>query len=209
MAHLILALILFLTAGFGILGARGFLELKRRVSLPAALGLTLGYALLLVFRPEFPWMSNVSILLAGSSIGFLLGPMLGSSGAVLAFLFTAALVDAFSFSDGLTNRIVEAYQNGGSTVLRYLAVFVAMGGRDYAVIGVSDIAVVAAAYLGLRKSTGLEWAPALFLLGSLLAAFAVGVLRGGAPGMPFLAVGAGAFVFFFRDRRPLGLPQGQ
>jgi hypothetical protein len=209
MVHFVLALILLLTAGFGILSARGLLQLRKAVSAPIALGTAVGYALVLFLQPELPWVPNISILLAGSSFGFLLGHLLGSTGSVLTFLCTAALVDLFSFSDGLTKQIVEAYQSGGSIVLRFLAFFVELGGQEYAVIGVSDIAVVAAAYLGLQKATGLNWEPALFLLASLLAAFIVGMLLGGAPGIPFLAGGAAAFALLHRQRQSRDLDRSR
>jgi hypothetical protein len=132
-----------------------------------------------------------------------LGRFLRSSASVLTFLFTAAFVDLLSFSAGLTNHLMDAYRNGGSTLLRFLAVFAEIGAQEYAVIGVSDIAVVSAAYLGLFSATGSGFAPALTLLLGLLAAFLVGTATGGVPGIPFLAAGAGVFVFLHhRHRKP-------
>ena len=94
---------------------------------------------------------------------------------------------------------MEAYRSGGSTALRFLALFVELGGREYAVIGVSDIAILAASYLGLRRATGSDWGPATWLLLGLFFGFLAGTLFGGAPGIPFLA--AGAFVFLLLKRR--------
>jgi len=199
MIFTILALVLLASAGVGILGVRGLQRLDRRVSLPMAIGGSVGYALLLFWRPDSPWVPNLAIILAGICIGFLLGQLLGSTGSVLTFLCTAAIVDLLSFSDGLTNQIVEAYRSGGSNVLRFLAVFLELGGQEYAVIGVSDIALVAAAYLGLYRATGSDWEPAIWLLLGLFLAFLAGMFLGGAPGIPFLAAGAGAFIL--RRRR--------
>ena len=193
-----LAFVLIASAGAGILGARGLLRMNRRFSRPIAIGTSIGYVILLFWRPDSPWVPNVSILLAGICFGFLLGQLLGSSGSVLTFLCTAAIVDMLSFSDGLTNQIVEAYRSGGSTVLRFLAVFIELGGQEYAVIGVSDIAIVAAAYLGLHRATGSDWGPAFWLLLGLFFALLAGTLWGGAPGIPFLAAGAGVFILLQR-----------
>jgi hypothetical protein len=200
MVNFVLLLVLLSGAGLGILGATALLRLSRRVAVSISLGVAAVYTLVLIIQPELPWVATLAVLAAGCAFGFLLGQLLGSVGSVLTFLGTAAIVDLLSFSDGLTRQIFEAYQSGGSMVLRFLALFVEMGGQEYAVVGVSDIALVAAAYLGLRKATGARWTPALFLLGGLLGAFMVGIVRGGAAGIPFLAAGAVAFVFVHRWR---------
>lgn len=161
----------------------------------------MGYVLILLRQPDVPWVSNLSVLLAGSCLGFLFGHLLGSSASVIAFLTTAAVVDLLSFSDGLTNQIVEGYRTGSSTILPFLAVFVEISGREYAVVGVSDIAILSAAYLGLQKATESEWEPAVWLLLGLLSAFLVGITFSGAPGIPFLAAGGCIFVFLHSRRQ--------
>jgi len=193
MTRMVLALVLLASAVFGMVGAQGLRRLNPAISRAVSWGVSIVYILLLFWRPDAPWLSNASVLAAGCSIGFLFGGLLNSSAGVLAFLTTAAVVDLYSFSGGLTARILEAYHAGGSTLLTYLAVFVELGGRELAVIGVSDIAILVAAYLGLSRSTGLAWEPGLWLLLGLLAAFLVGVLHGGAPGLPFLAGAAWIF----------------
>lgn len=195
---LLLAIVLLASAGFGLMGARALLALDRGPATLLAGGVAISYGVLLVWQPAPPWISNLGVLLAGSCLGFLLGRVLGSAAAVLTFLTTAAVVDLFSFSDGITNRIIEAYRSGGSAILRFLAVFVEAGGREYAVVGVSDIAILAAAYVGFWKATGVEWESAGWLLIGLLAAFVVGTLTNGAPGIPFLA--AAGLVVFLRTR---------
>jgi len=202
-----LGLVLLLSAGQGILSVRGLLKVPRGVSLATALAISLGYALLILSRPDPHWVSNLSVLVAGSCLGFLLGQLLGSSASVLTFLLTAAVVDFFSFSNGLTNHLLDAYRTGRSPVLQFLAVIVELGGQEYAVVGVSDIALVSAAYLGLLKATESDFAPAAFLLSGLLAAFLAGVATRGVPGIPFIAAGAGAFVLLhqrFRGTKAAG-----
>lgn len=195
MTFLTLGLILLIAAGQGMLSVVGLLKVRKGVSVPMTLAISLGYSSLLFLRPDPVWVSNLSVLVAGSCIGFLLGQFLRSPASVLTFLGTAAVVDLLSFSDGLTNQILEAYRTGGSTLLRFLAVFVEMGGQEYAVVGVSDIALVSAAYLGLLKAADSSIAPAIFLLFGLLAAFLVGMVTTGVPAIPFLAAAAGIFVF--------------
>ena len=196
----ILAVCLMTAAVLGLVTAWGLLTLKKTLATKISAAVCIGYLLLLFWRPEAVWFSNVSILVAGASLGFLLSLLLGSTGSVLTFLITAGIIDFFSFSDGLTNQIMEAYRTGGSTLLRYLAVFLEVGGHEYAVIGVGDIFLISAAYLGFRRATGSTWAPAFWLLLGLFCALVVGYTLGGAPGIPFLAGGGAVFVLLNRRR---------
>lgn len=204
----VLALVLLASGGLGMLGARCLLRLGRGMAVAVSLVVLGGYGLIVLWRPGVPVVPDFSVVLVGCCLGFLFGRFLGSTASVLAFLTTAAIVDLLSFSHGLTARILEAYRTNGSEILRSLAVFVELGGREYAVVGVSDIAILTAAYLGLALATGSKWEPGLWLLAGLLAAFLVGVFSGGAPGMPFMATAAWAFVARRRwIRRGSGLPR--
>lgn len=208
MTFLLLAIILLLSAGLAAAGARGLLALKSASATALSVGILSVYGALLLWQPDLRWVSNGLVLLAGSSLGFLLGRVLRSSGAVLTFLATAAVVDLLSFSDGFTNQIIEAYSSGGSMILRFLAIFVELGGREYAVVGVSDMAILAAAYVGFRSATGSEWESVGWLLLGLLLAFVAGVAFDGAPAIPFLAATGAAF--FLRDyRRGAGLSRAR
>jgi len=70
----------------------------------------------------------------------------------------------------------------------------------FAVLGVGDLALLTAAYLGFRRATKAEWAPAFCLLAGLSAAYLVGYTRGGAAGIPFLAAGGLVFLLLHRGR---------
>ena len=161
------------------------------------------YVLLLLWRPDSAWISNPMVILAGSSIGFLLSLLLSSTASVLAFLLTAAVVDLLSFSGGLTNTILSDFRAGGSGLLSYMAVFVETGGQTHAVIGVGDLAILTASYLGFHRATGLDTEPALWLLGGLSVALGLGLAFGGLPGIPFIAGGA---LFFVAKRKWLTPP---
>ncbi len=152
----ILALVLLASAGLGMAGARGLLSLRKGLSTSISVAVCVSYILIILWRPDILWVSNLSILLAGVCLGFLFGLLLSSAASVLAFLTTA-------------------------------------------VVGVTDIAILAAAYLGLRKATDSEWEPAVWLLIGLLSAFFVGIFLSGVPGLPFLA--AGGYIFVFRHSR--------
>lgn len=69
-----------------------------------------------------------------------------------------------------------------------------LGGREYAVVGLGDIAILAAAFVAFGRETGAEWEPAAWLVGGLTAAFIAGLWLGGAPGIPFIAAGCFALL---------------
>ena len=163
------------------------------------------YALLLIWQPDGIWLSNASAVIVGGCLGFLLSRLLTSSAAVIAFLLTATVVDLLSFSGGFTDEILQAYRSGESELLRFLAVFVNSEGGTRAVIGVGDLVILTASYLGFQRATASEVEPAFWLLGGLSAGLALGLLVGGLPGVPFVAAGA---LFFVARRRwfpPAGL----
>jgi len=167
-------------------------------------GVLLPYALLLIWQPDGIWMSNASVVIVGGCLGFLLSRLLTSSAAVIAFLLTATVVDLLSFSGGFTDEILQAYRSGESELLRFLAVFVNSEGGTRAVIGVGDLVILTASYLGFQRATASEVEPAFWLLGGLSAGLALGLLVGGLPGVPFVAAGA----LFFAARRRWFPPAG-
>jgi len=196
--YLILGSLVLASGGLAIVGTRGLLTLERRVSTLLATGVCLGWVSLLLLGPVPSWASDASIVLAGTSLGFLFGRLLPSSPSVLAFLTSAAVVDLVSFTGGLTRHMLEAFRDGSSDMLRSLAVMVVAGGQEWAVVGMSDLVILAAAYVGLRRATGDGSGPALWLLLGLMGGFLAGVAWGGAPGLPFLAASAWFYVFLHR-----------
>lgn len=204
MTTAILAASMLASAGVGMAMARVLVSLRRRLSIPAVLVVAAAYTLALLWQPASPWVSNALVLLAGGCAGFILGLLLGSAASVLAFLTTAAVVDLVSFSNGLTSQIVEAYRSGGSAALRFLAVLATADGREYAVVGLGDIAILAAAYVGFSRAARSDREPAIWLLAGLLAAFVAGAWLGGAPGIPFIAAAGWGYTLLHARRGESG-----
>lgn len=141
-------------------------------------------------RPDALVLSDLAVVLGAIGGAVLVGRSLGSIGAIIAFAITMAIVDLVSFGGGLTRRIVRDYRAGSSDLLRYLALTVPLNGRPTPLVGVGDLFAVGALFGGLVRVHRRTFRAAAFMLGGLVVAIAVGLVAGGAPGLPFLALAA-------------------
>lgn len=152
------------------------------------------YLGLLLWRPEVLWVSNAGVVMGGAAAGLLLSRILGSKERVVVFLIAASVVDLISFWRGPTEALLRAFEAGGPSLLTYMAGILHLQDGRFAVVGIGDLFLLSAAYLGLRAHTRREVAPALWLLGGLLLAVVVGIPLGGMPGIPFILLGALGFL---------------
>ena len=141
------------------------------------------YALALWLKPDNLWLLNAAILLAAFGIGHLISRLVPGPPALIAFLITAAIIDVFSFSGGLTRQLINQ-----PSLLRYLAITLPLDGRQVAVMGVGDLVIFAAAYTVLRKSGFSKILAYLAPVVGLLLAILIGSFIGGVYAIPFIAV---------------------
>jgi presenilin-like A22 family membrane protease len=173
-----------------LLVARSLAALEKPRATLIAAALCVAFLGLLLWRPENLWVSNTGVVLGGAAAGLLLSRILGSKGSVVAFLVAAAVVDLISFWRGPTDALLRAFEAGGPSLLTYMAGILHLEESRFAVVGIGDLLILSAAYLGLRAHTGREVAPALWLLVGLLIAVGIGIPLGGMPGIPFVLLGA-------------------
>lgn len=191
---LILGFLGFSTATLAV--ARGIAGLAKPWASLVPAALCAAYLGLLLWRPESLWISNTLVVMGGAAIGLFLSRILGSKESVVAFLVAAAVVDLISFWRGPTDAILRAFETGGTSILTYMAGILNVGGSQFAVVGIGDLLLLTAAYLGMRAHTGHGVAPAVWLLVGLLVAVAVGIPLGGVPGIPFILLGALGFLLW-------------
>ena len=122
-------------------------------------------------------------VLAASAIG----RALTSSPALIAFCITAGLVDFFSFTGGLTARIIADYKQGHNLWLQYLSITARLSGQIVPIIGIGDLIILGSVYFALSQLEYNGWLSFLFPLGGLLIALGVGLLKGGVYAIPFIA----------------------
>jgi hypothetical protein len=174
-------------------------KFPRRALVRFAVPAVIAYAALLVWQPAFLFLSDLAVLVVAVALGSLIGSTLRSPGAVVGFIITAAIIDLFSFSGGLTRLIIDSYRSGESRLLEYLAFSLPIGGRVAPLIGVGDLLILSALFYSLAKLGYPRLVTATVLLVATLAALFVGLAVRGVPGLPFLA-GAVLLYAFYRER---------
>lgn len=148
-----------------------------------------------------PLLADFALLAFACCIGFVLGRGIGSPGAAVAFLVTAATVDVISFATGVTRALLRGYVSGRSHALEHLSLTLPLLGHAVPVIGIGDLMLLAAT-VGILRRLGHGAVPAI-LLPTLpfVLALAAGLLLGtGVPALPFLAVVVGVFLTRGPDR---------
>lgn len=148
------------------------------------------FVLVLAVSPTNIVLTNCFVLAVGLFAGMLLGRQIGSVGALMAFLLTAAIVDIISTHTGPTRWIASHAQqpHHGLVLLQFLAISFRWKGEIVGVIGVGDLMFFTACVCIMRR-LGWPETPVLFvpLLG-ILSALGVGLFAGMTPAIPFLAI---------------------
>lgn len=160
---------------------------RLRTKLLAGILLVAYIAVIVIRRSSWP-VSDLAVLLGATGGAVLIGTSLRSSQSVVAFLVTAAVIDILSLSSGLSRTIVDRWQAGTSDLLLYLTLVVPIKGRLVPMVGVGDLLVGGAAAMALIRTGFKPIAVNGALAIGLIAALAYGLWRGGAPGLPFMAV---------------------
>lgn len=75
-------------------------------------------------------------------------------------------------------------------LLRFLALSIPIDGRVTPLVGVGDLLVLGALFVGLLHIHGQAWRAAAVLVVGLFVAIAVGLYVGGVAGLPFLGAAA-------------------
>ncbi|HEX6865396.1 MAG TPA: hypothetical protein VF414_21390, partial [Thermoanaerobaculia bacterium] len=131
--------------------------------------------------PEYA-VRSAAVLLMGALLGWLIGRPMPNLETLAVTMLVAAAIDAWSFFEGPTRSLLTR----GSPALPYLLLGVPWQGGVRAVIGLGDLALLAASFHLLPPPGRPILLAALPLLGLELA-LAVGLQTGGVPGIPFLA----------------------
>jgi hypothetical protein len=177
----------------------GWLQARDRVLVAAIVVV----AYVLVFKLESGWwlVSDLAVLSTALVVGSVIGSALRSPAAVVSFCVVAGIVDVFSFSGGLTRTIVESFQLGDSRVLIHLSIAVPVGGSVRPIVGIGDLIVLAGLFAGFGHLRYGGWLPFAVPVVGLLLALGVGLVAGGAPALPFIAVATIVYVLFQQKHR--------
>ncbi len=148
------------------------------------------FVVVLLWRPDSLLISNAAVLLFAIGVAFFVGKSLGSFGALVTFAATVSVVDTISFAGGLTRKIIDEYERGTSNLLQFLVVSIPTGDGVQPLVGVGDLCITGALFLGLARLHGHMLRASVVLVLGLTVAIAIGLFAGGVAGLPFLAVAA-------------------
>jgi hypothetical protein len=166
----------------------------------AACGL-LVFLLVLFFAARYiNWIvGDLLILLLTISAGRLIGEIIKSWQALIAFCVTLAVMDLVSFYFGPTARLVSSFRQGNSFPLQYLSISIPLGKQIQPVLGIGDVMALASTYSALIQLRYPQLLIFLVPLAGLLVALAVGLAAGGISALPFMA--AAVIVYVWIDNR--------
>jgi hypothetical protein len=159
------------------------------------------YAILFRTQVSLWLISDFAVLLVALLVASTIGLTLKSSLALAAFCITAGIVDFYSFSGGLTAKIIADYAQGHRLLLQYLSITVPLSGQIVPIIGIGDLVFLGSVYYVLPQIGHHTWLTLLTPLVGLLGALIVGLLIGGIYAILFIG-GATCVYLLCKVRTP-------
>ncbi len=152
-----------------------------------ALAVALIVYVIMLWTKIAPWIaSDIAVILVAMLAASVIGVSLNSVSALIVFCITAGIIDFFSFSGGLTAKIIVDYQQRQGLWLQYLSISAPIFGQMIPIIGVGDLIVMGSVYSALLQLGYGGWLPFLFPLIGLLVALCIGLWIGGIYALPFI-----------------------
>jgi hypothetical protein len=156
------------------------------------------YVTLLITRPASLVASNLAVFAVSAVAAVFLGRGLRAERAIVAFSIAASIGDIVSFTLGPTRRLLRDAARGTGSLLSYLTLSIPLGKQVVPVIGIGDLLILGVLFVALGQiGTAAQIRFAVPTAG-LLIALGVGLIAGGAFGIPFMA---SAVVVYFYARR--------
>ena len=180
--------------GLVLAGVRWFIDVEDRLRDGFLAIALVAYLVMVYVGSPNVWLSSGVVVLASVAFAMVMGSFNRSRGGVVVFLVTAAVVDWFSFSGGLTRWIIDSGGAGNNMLLQYLTVAVLVGGRVRYLIGIGDLVISGAAGLSLFRLGYPALRTSLVLVSAILLAVLLGLVFGGVPALPVVALVTGLYV---------------
>jgi len=179
------ALTITVTCGVTVIGASGLRREPLGKQLAVALVVGGVHAALFVTRPSTLWLSNGFVLATSIWGAALISRTVRTAPALVALALAASVADMVSFSGGPTRWLLDSEGLRGG--LAYLAVSLPRAEGTVAVVGIGDLLLFGSFFLALSAlDRPPRWVFAALIV-ALWFALAVGLARGGAFGIPFMA----------------------
>jgi hypothetical protein len=195
----------WIVATFVLSAAIVYIGVRLTVGVPNGWHLTVFVLLLVLFALFFAtryinWIvGDLLIVLLSISAGKVIGGMIKSWQALIAFCLTLAVMDLISFYLGPTASLVSSFRHGNSLPLQYLSISIPLGKQIQPILGIGDGMALASTYSALIQLRYPQWQIFLVPLAGLLVALAVGLAAGGIFALPFMA--AAVILYVWIDNR--------
>ena len=156
--------------------------------------IVVAYATALWYRPPSLIVSNTVVLGLAIAAATAIGRRFREAQSIIAFSIAASIADIISFTVGPTRSILENAERTSGSFISYLALSIPRLEGIVPVVGVGDLLVLGVYFVALKQ----VGATALWRLpiptAGLLVALGVGLMTGGAFGIPFMALAAIAYL---------------
>jgi hypothetical protein len=103
-------------------------------------------------------------------------------------MISSGIADYFSFSGGLTRWIIDSNQTDDSPILQYLTFALPFEGRVMYIIGIGDLLITGAVGMSLFRLGYHHVRTYLVLLFAILLTVTSGLIGGGIPALPNIAL---------------------
>ena len=191
------AVVLFgvsVSVGLVLAGVWWFIDVEDRLRNWFLTFALLAYIVMVFVGSPNVWLSSGVVILASVMGAMVIGSFNRSRGSVVVFLVTAAVVDWFSFSGGLTRWIIDSGGAGNMLLLQYLTVALPEGGRVQYLIGIGDLIVSGATGLSLFRLGYPALRTGIVIMFAVLSSVVLALVIRGIPALPMVALMTGFYI---------------
>jgi hypothetical protein len=151
-------------------------------------GLLVIYFIMLCLQISHWLISDTIVMIVALLVGYAFSLTISSYSALIGFCIAAGVADfiSFTFSGGLTSKIINDYEHGNNLLLQYLSITIPLSSRMVPIVGIGDLIIIGSIYVSLNKLGYNDLFSFLSPLVGLLMALGIGLLVNGIFALPFI-----------------------
>ena len=142
-------------------------------------------------------LTYILLILFSLSFGSFVGAGFKTSLPIIIFILIAGIVDYFSYSNGLTNMIINAYQEEKNDLLLKLTLRVYRENEMLFIMGVGDLIILTTLFKSFLNVTHKVLISFFIPLSGIILAIIVGSFVGGIYAIPFVSLFTVLYLMIF------------